>query len=1174
MVHSEGVEASSSKLRILRSFGVAATVLSVLMTSGCEEEIRNNGERVEIQELIVREQVSRYHRTQVPAGSGAARTVFIDRLAIVADSNRGLTFLLSGFDETVTVPLETRPLAYRIANNVLTTVNPGEIAVQEISITDDAEDGEVSVTLSEPEAVVTDLGEVTNAYIDEESGYVIYERAGDNAIYMFDLDLESIGSCICRGAMHQFAMGDLNGDGTRDVLGVSDEGNACGATLTDDGEPECFDQDLSVPITPIVSAGDGIFVGLLRLLAGGEWTVDAAGRLTMEIGELVIRAQSGGFDCEGGTFESIAGSENGLVISTKDGSETMIWTWRIDPVTGAPVFSLGYLLPEDDVDTELGEPADVDGDGEEDLLITSDSGADSPGDAAIIVVPGAAGSSAGAVGRYETEFPDPEEGRRGWIPLPAPYNGMYGQLNPPTEGEPSSSGSCLGTMTLIERVGADAVRVVEEEANRVLENISSTFSEVTHDAGLSDCVVEPRRRILQVDSSPYSPEPSFGAVVETDEGDIVGVEVRSSATEGETISFWGHFYATVFTYTLLTICDDFDRPSTYSATLLEDSESGELTVSIHDGRSIYDVLYDAEGDPEEAEIEIVAAEDGPRVVIKTDAELSIIEPILEEEVVREYIVGTTLDLEAMDARGSLFSGDVNGDGNQDLMIGGTVLNGDGRGNFDHEGAWDIPDEVLDWVDLNLDGFMEAIVRTVRGLALVSRDPDGSLREQAFLDMDEDGICETIDDEPGFIAVRRGLNWHFYNLDALPHAELPDESEPEEEVCDGRDNDGDGETDEGLEDQPEDCNYRDDNCDGRVDEGFTVGDACYAGIGECGRVGTHRCTADGTGTECIVEPGLPSLELCDILDNDCDGDFDEDELCSECPGVAEICNGIDDDCDGLVDEDDVCECIPVDETCNGIDDDCDDLIDEDFPEVDEWCWFAGADCESDGIMACAPDGLAVECLPAGIETCNEADDDCDGLVDEDDVCGPCVPLAEVCDGVDNDCDDLVDEDFPGLAEPCFEGTGACEGEGVNVCDPATGGVTCTAVPGPPGTEICDGEDNDCNGHTDDATVCTDGCSGDTQEECETCCELNFSGVPPFEIGPCVTACVDARWDECLAMDGDHCEVCFHGSGFPDWTSMMCGLVLRCGSSPRAECLDCCTRAGHDEAIAACQARCPD
>ncbi|MBI2393620.1 MAG: VCBS repeat domain-containing M23 family metallopeptidase [Deltaproteobacteria bacterium] len=49
---------------------------------------------------------------------------------------------------------------------------------------------------------------------------------------------------------------------------------------------------------------------------------------------------------------------------------------------------------------------------------------------------------------------------------------------------------------------------------------------------------------------------------------------------------------------------------------------------------------------------------------------------------------------------------------------------------------------------------------------------------------------------------------------------------------------------------------------------------------------------------------PSAEVCNGVDDDCDGAVDEGGVC--CTPGAEVCNGKDDDCDGKVDEDEVCE----------------------------------------------------------------------------------------------------------------------------------------------------------------------------------------------------------------------------------------------------------------------------
>ena len=50
-----------------------------------------------------------------------------------------------------------------------------------------------------------------------------------------------------------------------------------------------------------------------------------------------------------------------------------------------------------------------------------------------------------------------------------------------------------------------------------------------------------------------------------------------------------------------------------------------------------------------------------------------------------------------------------------------------------------------------------------------------------------------------------------------------------------------------------CDGRDNNCNGQVDEGFDVGASCTAGIGACQGAGTKVCTANGQGTQCNATP---------------------------------------------------------------------------------------------------------------------------------------------------------------------------------------------------------------------------------------------------------------------------------------------------------------------------------
>ena len=165
---------------------------------------------------------------------------------------------------------------------------------------------------------------------------------------------------------------------------------------------------------------------------------------------------------------------------------------------------------------------------------------------------------------------------------------------------------------------------------------------------------------------------------------------------------------------------------------------------------------------------------------------------------------------------------------------------------------------------------------------------------------------------------------------------------------------------------EKCNGQDDDCDGAVDEVFSLGEMCTVTIDECPIVGRIACNPqDVTQSLCQTPPdAMPGDEVCNGVDDDCDGDVDEGlpADCLACMPADEVCNQSDDDCDGAVDED--AQPANTPELCNGIDDDCDGVVDE---EVN-----AGQ----------------LE------ELCNGLDDDCDGNIDEGEAC-PCQ--AETFEG---------------------------------------------------------------------------------------------------------------------------------------------------------------------------------
>ena len=341
--------------------------------------------------------------------------------------------------------------------------------------------------------------------------------------------------------------------------------------------------------------------------------------------------------------------------------------------------------------------------------------------------------------------------------------------------------------------------------------------------------------------------------------------------------------------------------------------------------------------------------------------------------------------------------------------------------------------------------------------------------------------------------------------------------------------------------PEVCNGADEDCDGEIDEGFQ--------------------DVDGNGLADCVDPdddgdGVPDAEdNCSVDPNPLQADFDEN-------GTGDACD-TDDDGDG---DPDVTDCKPLDatvhnaavETCNLKDDDCDGWVDE---EGAVGCsdWYP----DGDGDLYGAADGAACLCQgnatfvvqqggdcqdadpaihPGAVEFCDGLDNDCDGVQDEDfedldgdgvadcvdqdddgdgvpdgDDCAPSDPAVhpgaeEACNGLDDDCDGSVDE----------EGAAGCalwyldeDGDGFGKDDAAA--CLCGAAdpwdadqPGdcddgdgavhPGANELCNGVDDDCDGVIDcpEDLICLN-------DECVACTGVCGDGIPCINDTYCWEGC---------------------------------------------------------------------
>jgi len=329
--------------------------------------------------------------------------------------------------------------------------------------------------------------------------------------------------------------------------------------------------------------------------------------------------------------------------------------------------------------------------------------------------------------------------------------------------------------------------------------------------------------------------------------------------------------------------------------------------------------------------------------------------------------------------------------------------------------------------------------------------------------------------------------------------------------------GDGLPDACKSSGAEVCDNTDNDCNGKVDDVDPT--VLASDANNCGACGNACSYPNGFG-KCVQ--GTCELDTCGPGYHDANKDPTDgceyacvvtnggSEDCSP-PTTDCACDNADNDCDGQIDEifdktTDVNNCGACGNRC---------LYNQAKPQcVGGVCQMGACEDGYADLNTSTKDGCEYKCPiwpTAATDDCDNVDNDCDGQVDEDFVSSPCGsgqgecsagataciggtpvcqgtkgPTAEICDNKDNDCDGLTDEDFDKLNDPrycgpnctfctiphaiakCVSGVcdiAVCEQGWVNLDNQAANGCeySCSVT----GAEICDGIDNDCNGKIDSA-----------------------------------------------------------------------------------------------------------
>ena len=320
-----------------------------------------------------------------------------------------------------------------------------------------------------------------------------------------------------------------------------------------------------------------------------------------------------------------------------------------------------------------------------------------------------------------------------------------------------------------------------------------------------------------------------------------------------------------------------------------------------------------------------------------------------------------------------------------------------------------------------------------------------------------------------------------------------------EICDDIDNDCDGnadDADDSLDTTTASTWYADSDVDryGDVDATMLACDQ---------PTGYVTDTTDCDDTETDVNPA--AIELCDGIDNDCNGDIDDADAALDLSSATTWYEDADHDGFGNASLSRVSCLAPTDYVAN--DDDCDDTDDEINPDAPEVCDGIDNDCDAD-----------IDDADASLDLTSAEtwylDDDADGFGDARTAVTSCIAPShyvsdaqdcddteedinpdaiEVCNGSDDDCNGDTDDDDAGL-DVTTATTWYADGDVDTFGDPEDSLATCVAPSGyiadsqdcndgdaainPDALEVCDDVDNDCNSATDDDDAGLDSSTGST------------------------------------------------------------------------------------------------